>query len=334
MQRIELFKDIVSFQDSAVRDLAWVIASPGLLDASYFQAQASLSGQARVIDDEFCRQFYESQRAWLLQQDKDPQALHAWLTQRASHRLGYYFEALLQYWLQHWVGEGALAAHVPVRRNKQTLGEFDFLFTTPGSRALQHWEVAVKFYLAYQQSDGSVRYFGPQARDRLDLKLARLFEHQTQLATTDDGQKAIAQHITNNAFETIESQILLKGYLFYPAQRDWETAPLTSDGISTAHLRGWWTSVDVLHIPVMSAASRWYQVPRLSWLSPVQLTEVQAQALPNHQSLLEALSITQRKQELDPILLAELTQASDGHWREISRGFVVPEGWPAVKKET
>ena len=313
-------------QHPAVRDLAWVMRSPGLLDAAYYakhQHPKPHQTGAVIIDDGYCQQLYRQQHAWLRQLDQDPQTLLAWLAQRKSHRLGYYFEDLVEYWLRHLVADGFVASHVPVRRGKQTLGEFDFLFAQAGARALQHWEVAVKFYLAQRHADGRVLFYGPQARDRLDLKVARLLEHQAVLAHTDAGQAVIAQQ----GYASVMAQVLLKGYLFYPADMDWDSAPLPCAGISPTHLRGWWTRIDALQIPAASTASRWCRVPRLAWLAPVRVAAGHAQALVT-QADLAGFCRDQFARRAEPFMLAELAAAEDGSWREISRGFVVHGHWP------
>ena len=322
------------FQDAAVRDLAWVIRSPVLLNADYYADGTSYNAgktaqhrYAEILDDKFCVQLYGEHYAWLLQQDQSPQRLHNWLAQRKSHRLGYYFEHLVEYWLRHLVGEGYFAAHVPVRRGKQTLGEFDFLFAQPGANELQHWEVAVKFYLAHRHEDDSILFYGPQARDRLDLKVTRMLEHQTTLAQTHEGQSAIGRASAPAIYSGVSSQVLLKGYLFYPSESDWRSAPLDGDGISPAHLRGWWTRIDALQIPAASPASRWYRVPRLSWLAPVVISDGQAQGLVVRETLTNFCR-TQFTQRAEPFLLAEVAKSADGSWREISRGFVVSGVWP------
>jgi hypothetical protein len=317
------------FQCPAVRDLAWAIYSPVLLDAAYY-AGAFVNNNI-IIDDPFCQRLYQQHHAWLSQLDADPQELLAWLAQRRSHRLGYYFEYLIEYWLRHMVGEGFLKTHVPVRRDKQTLGEFDFLFADD-SGALQHWEVAVKFYLAHRHDDGRTLFYGPQARDRLDLKVARLLEHQTALAHTREGRDAIEQACAasmHGISPQVSSRILLKGYLFYPVDSDWRSAPLIGAAVSPGHLRGWWTRIDALHIPQRSHASRWRQLPRLHWLAPASVNADDIEDLVPQADLTDYCR-AQFARRAEPFLLAELAPDAHGHWREISRGFVVPAHWPQL----
>ena len=60
-----------TFQCSAVRDLAWAIRSPVLLDAAYYASNEGLQNKKRsnqdqtgsiIIDDHYCQQLYQQQK--------------------------------------------------------------------------------------------------------------------------------------------------------------------------------------------------------------------------------------------------------------------------------
>lgn len=331
--------DINQFQHAVVRDLVWVMDSPGLLDPDQFRglvpqlskttmcsASASASTSVSpVVNDAYCQSLIQQHQAWLAVQDSDPTQLQVWLEERASHRLGYYFEALLEYWLAYLYQDGFMTKHIQVQRDKQTIGEFDFLFAETQACTLQHWEVAVKFYLYHRVHDAEERWYGPMTRDRLDLKLARLLHHQVRLSQTEEGRQCIAQL----GYTRTEPHIFLKGYLFYPSYMDWRTAPHQAPGVAARHLRGWWTPLDHFHVPQQSADSRWIVIPRLRWLSPVIVN------MDEYNKLIMAQDLYQHCRELllnraAPFLLAELLPGPDGCWREVDRGFVVGSGWPAV----
>jgi len=64
---------------------------------------------------------------------------------------------------------------------RQTVGEIDFLLWDRLDRQHTHLELAVKFYLVYQ--DGNETFYpGPDARDNYSRKITRLREHQLQLS--------------------------------------------------------------------------------------------------------------------------------------------------------
>ena len=76
-----------TFRSKAVRDLAWVMSSPNLLD------------QPESLSDEWSGSLSRAALPWLTSIDDDDSKLCQWLAeQRGSTRLGFYFAALLEYW--------------------------------------------------------------------------------------------------------------------------------------------------------------------------------------------------------------------------------------------
>jgi hypothetical protein len=194
---------------------------------------------------------------------------------------------------------------------------------------IQHWEVAVKFYLHYQQPDGRVLWYGPNPRDRLDLKLQRLFHHQLALSLRPEAAGAL-QHagLTWPVFTwPVLPRLLLKGYLFYPSSSNWRNHPALPE-LSPHHLRGWWTYLDPFEIPNASEDRRWLSLPRLKWLAPAVRRESEQELMNIEQLHSFCLESLQHKQK--PPLIAEMCVTEAGAWREVSRGFVVPQYWPGI----
>jgi hypothetical protein len=123
-------------RDAAVRDLAWLLLAPGLLDARQFGALL-----AEPLEDSPHPALH-----WLLALDRAPAALHAYLADHPSRRLGLYAEQLLLYHLEHHAGARLIAANRQVQAGGRTVGECDCLLETRAGRRL-HWELAVKYYL-------------------------------------------------------------------------------------------------------------------------------------------------------------------------------------------
>ncbi len=153
---------ITPFHDPAVRDLAWLLFSPDLLSAS--RAGAPLARPAAL--------------------DRDPAVFHAQVHKPSLTRLGFYAEALLEYFLAHGPHARLILANVPLRTAGRTLSEVDFLLENVRGERL-HWELAVKFYLHIGEGDGAAtlaHYVGPNLQDRFDLKHARLVENSVGVA--------------------------------------------------------------------------------------------------------------------------------------------------------
>ncbi|MFO1391848.1 MAG: DUF1853 family protein [Agitococcus sp.] len=192
-----------SFTHPHVRNLAWVLASPSLL--SYLP---NTHYDVDVLDDDFWSTQYLAYIPKLLQLDCNPQPLEFFLARHNNHRLGYYFEYLLQFWLQdrdfHYF---ELIKHrATLFDGKTTVGELDFLVKNHQTGQIEHWEAAVKFYLGYEPLNDAYCWWGANDNDRLGNKLQHLAHKQFSHLSYEDW--------------TIERRCLVvKGRLFYPLSR-------------------------------------------------------------------------------------------------------------------
>ena len=160
------------------------------------------------------------------------------LERRRSGRLGIYYETLWGFILQHLPDTEVLAANLPVRNKQRTLGEYDLICRQGNS--ILHLELAIKFYLGLPDANSddaspTFQWIGPGLRDRLDIKLQRLFHHQLTLANLPEGKAAIT-NCTGSSDHLVISKALVQGRLFYP----WQTTMPSPEGIATEHYRGDW----------------------------------------------------------------------------------------------
>jgi len=309
--------EITPFHDSAVRDLAWLLFSPDLLSASRAGAPLARPAATRIER--------ESMLAWLAALDRDPSALHAQVHTPSLTRLGFYAEALLEYFLAHGPHARLIAANIPLRTAGRTLGEVDFLLENLRGERL-HWELAVKFYLHIGEGGGAAtlaHYVGPNLQDRFDLKHARLLNHQLGLSARDE--------FASLGFEgPWRAELFVKGRLFY-RDGDRSLASNLPPELAGDHLRGWWKT-----------ASEWRDskgdglfasLPRLGWMAERTLSAEEGEAL-----LEQTAVLSERVATLpSPIMVARYERcegyacsgcATGDVWREHSRGFIVPDEWP------
>lgn len=310
------------YNHSAVRDLAWIMKSPGLL------AQTALEG--RLVSDSLCNEIYTACTDRLNALDQDPAPLEDWLSGRQSHRLGAYFETLLQFWLIHLLDVKSVWHNLPVysqaQGSRRTLGEFDLLFQMPGEERFQHWEVAVKYYLGFKGVTGEVKWIGPGARDRLDRKLQHLATHQLPLASSPEGLAVLH----SAGIQDIDSRALVKGYLYTPLGDSRGDDPL-AEMISPSHLGGWWTSQPDTILEQADHDLVWTVLPRLRWLSPFRVNHPPEGKLLNRQSLpgfCQAHFASGRQ----PLHLVALKPSRQG-FEESNRGFVVADNWPEIAEK-
>jgi len=301
------------FQHPAVRDLAWIIGSPPLLEAG-----EGLYHPDRITR-RWCRLALHDRIPWLRRLDRKPAVLEAWLAARRSPLLGDYFEALIEFWLRHWPRVHFTASRVQVRATGRGIGEFDFLFYDRVRRQTVHWESAVKFFLRHRDRRGDYRWLGPNPRDTWDRKIGKIFQHQLRLAERSEAEPVLRRL----GVERPRPEAFVKGYLFYPADSLWQVPEPIPPQAAADHLRGWWTRSGRRCIPQQAAASRWIVLERLCWLSPATSVGEAAMDRPALDRFVERHFSGSAR----PLLLAELAPCRHGY-REISRGFVVPDTWP------
>jgi hypothetical protein len=164
-----------------------------------------------VVDDAWCRTQLKTCAQWLVALDTEPRSLHDFIAQRPTRRLGQYFETLIAFLLAHIPDTQIIATNLQVQNAQRTLGEYDFLFRDADGN-ICHWETAVKFYLQAEPLSEQRAFIGLAVRDRLDIKLDRVFQHQLQLGHTPAGRAALPTGLVLQ-----KTQAFIKGYLFYPA---------------------------------------------------------------------------------------------------------------------
>ncbi|WP_051123178.1 DUF1853 family protein [Marinobacter lipolyticus] len=296
----------------AVRHLAWMCHTPQLISSPLAFAPEKYLPE----DTE------ERLMAW----DRAPRLGPAVLTEQPARRLGHYFERLYECLIQDLLGWEILLKNQPVRNNGITLGELDFVVRNPTDNVVEHHEIAVKFYLGHLEANRETAlWYGPNAKDRLDIKSQRLIGHQSQMTERPEARILLE----SLGIETpTRPRIFMPGYLFYPLG---EKLP-PPDHIPSDHLRGDWLYIDDLdktaNAGVVGYAGKtdtrtWIPLLKPHWLGPWR----QKQA-PDRQETEEALEVV--RSAGIPRLFAVLEQSPvDGYWQETSRLFVVPDTWPA-----
>ncbi len=285
----------------AVRHLAWLCQAPPLINAS------SVFDVRTALPSDYHEQLHEL--------DQNPEPLHARLADANNRRLGRYFENLYHFLLSDVLNWTVLLRNVPVRNEQgRTLGELDFIVRNPATGRLQHHEVAVKFYLAFD-TGYTTRWYGPNARDRLDLKKNRMLLHQSCMTERPETRTLLADHQLD---EPIESAIVMPGYLFRPESRQQPSMP---DWINPGHQRGHWIRSEQIS---RKDIDTWVPLHKPDWLGSYQTCEC-----PGAAATREAL--TEAARQGWPRLFAEMKpRRDDNGFEEHQRWFVMPEAWPGT----
>lgn len=290
-------------------DLLWCFTHPPLLDLS--------EEDPRFVSTAWWAARLQNARPWLTALDDDALG-ETWRARPPSPRLGLYFEHLLRQWLASGVEYELLAHGLVIKDGRRTVGEVDFLVRAPNLETVEHWEVAVKFYLGHP-GDGTPRWFGPNARDRLDLKLAKMQGQQLDLLSTDPGREALAQL---GCPPRARARGLLQGRLYQALAREFRI-----EAHQFAHpdnRLGWWVHFGdrarILEVAEDRGAEGWAVLPKLQWLAPAHRSGADIDAL------LAASGLAPQR----PHHIALMKRSECGAWSECSRGFIVPDRWPRI----
>ncbi|MFM0500386.1 DUF1853 family protein [Paraburkholderia caffeinilytica] len=307
--------------EPAVRDLAWLLLSADLL-----RAQPPVGALATPFATQ---QEADATVDWLRALDADPADLHRDLATTRITRLGRYAERLLGWFLQHGPAARLVAAGVPLRRSGVTLGECDFLVQTQRGVRL-HWELAVKCYLHAGESRAQpgtqpvarlADYVGPNLKDRFDLKLAHVLNHQLPLSAREEF--ASVGHAG-----PWTPQMFIKGWLFYRAGET-SADPVELDPL---HGRGWWVTRSEWPDFAAVHAQIWRVLPRLEWLAPRRhASDAAGEAEGVGLTFVDAGTLAvQTLHQHGPTMIAAFVDDGTGHRVERSRGFIVPDEWPEL----
>lgn len=289
------------WQTPEVRHLAWLCQAPPLVTSGpVFDLRTALPPDY-------------PQR--LRQLDLTPQPLIDRLAAGNTHRLGQYFENLYHFLLSDVLDWPVLLRNVPVRNEQgRTLGELDFVVRNPATGRLQHHEVAVKFYLAFD-TGYTTHWYGPNAHDRLDLKTRRMISHQCRMTERPETRKVLAELGLD---DDIEAAMIMPGYLFLEDSNPHARVP---DWVNTDPQQGRWIRSGRLGDKDID---RWVPLHKPDWLGPFQsLTPPDSAA--TRDALNEAVN------QGWPRLFAEMKPRTDrAGFEEHQRWFVMPESWPGT----
>jgi len=210
----------------------------------------------------------------------------------SSPRLGYYFERLWAALVELHPDYQLVAENLPLyTANKITLGALDMLVHNQSVNCIEHWELAIKYYLQIDLGS-EIQWVGPDVQDRLDLKWQRMRTHQLPLSFHPLTRNWLAER---GLPAVTERKAILKGRLFTQADEQ--------------SLDGCWLDQQTFSHH-QQAKGDWYLLPKPFWLRQLRASDI-AQLTPYPQ-----LELNYPKQ---------LVKVERGE--ELMRCFVVDDGW-------
>ena len=179
-------------------------------------------------------------------------------------RLGHYYELLWRCILHFNPNYDIIHNNLQIHQHNTTLGEMDFIVYNRALERYEHWELALKFFLGAGDTQQLNHWFGPNLKDRLDIKFEHIKNKQSQLSLHP---ASIAQ-LEKQSIPITHRRVLIQGKLFHPSNIDTFNKPLSANihpQINPEHAHGQWiTQDDFAHRP---HDTHYYVLNRHLWLS-------------------------------------------------------------------
>ena len=233
------------YQHPLVRQLAFAVGSPNIL--SGIPEELELIHRFELHDSQTWQQYLSQYHPRLEFLDQHPEELIEFVQQLKSTRLGLRFEILVWFWLldDTYHPYQLLGHSIQQIEGAKTLGELDFLVLNTDTGLVEHWEIALKYYLA--EADFSLpHWYGLNRTDTLIRKMNHFTQKQFQF------DEALAHSIQKRF-------CVMKGQLYLPTHHADQPIPTW---INTKRRLGLWGQ----HIP--AAQDAFYRLQRHEWIYP------------------------------------------------------------------
>jgi len=130
-------------------------------------------------------------------------------------RLGHQIEYVCKQLLDASEKYEVLLHNIPIQKEKQTIGEIDFIIQEIATQQLVHVELTYKFYIIDTEiKDPILQLIGPNRCDAFNVKLAKIKNDQFSLIHTDIGRTTLLKKGINTS--NIQQQVCYKAQLFQP----------------------------------------------------------------------------------------------------------------------
>ena len=172
-------------------------------------------------------------------------------------RLGHQMEHVYKQLVEHSDNYNVVLHNLPIRKEKVTIGEIDFIIKDSINNKFIHVELTYKFYIIDPEISTPIdRLIGPNRRDSFVAKMEKMKNVQFPLLHTEEGAKTLKDKNIDGF--TIKHQCCFKAQLFYPyGSKDIDIGPLNANC-----LVGYWLRFDDFNIPHFAIAQ--YYIPSKS----------------------------------------------------------------------
>lgn len=302
-----LYPLLWSIQSPVLRDLLSLLQMPAIID----------SHSIEIISTEQRRTWIQEALDWINIEDQYPENLHHFTNTKRQYKLGLYAEDLIHYYLRFGSPYRVLHHDVQIFREKRSIGALDFLLQSPTGQ-IEHWEMAVKFYVQHKSSPHMNSWIGPEGKDSLHNKMTKFTEKQIPLSHSVEGRLFLEQQgITT----PVQQRIVMMGMLFRPWKDEW-TAPA---GMSAHQPQGTWIHRGDFFMEFYDSPHLWSPRRKPKWLAPKLCTD--------SNELLTALEILDAPMERGNYLMVSQMQPCPLGWEEIHRWIIVGDDWQCLNED-
>ncbi|WOE33106.1 MULTISPECIES: DUF1853 family protein [unclassified Acinetobacter] len=189
------------YQTPIVRQLAFALISPNIIQK--IPNQLNILHPFSLHPTQFWSQLFSIYQPRLDDLDRHPEVLYDFLNRLKSTRLGLRFESLIWFWLNdHAYHAYQLLGHsIQIIDGPRTIGELDFLLKNTETNQIEHWEVALKYYLGEQRLS-LMHWYGLNRSDTLFRKINHFTQKQFQFSQA-------LNHVIDLKFAVLKGQLYL-----------------------------------------------------------------------------------------------------------------------------
>ncbi len=207
---------------------------------------------------------------------------------QGNSRLGFIYQHLCTQAFTNSAHYQVTAEEIQLSDKGKTLGAIDLIVHNQTKQLIEHWEVAVKFYLLHQGI-----WYGPNAHDQLDKKLHRMLSHQLAMSNSAIFQQQYPE------LNVDAHRLLMQGRLYTnPFNNEQTPSHCLGHKINSSQINGYWcyySQAEQIPQPL-------YELPKIRWATGKE--EHAQQIKPSRDQFIHG-------------------QTADGKF-----WFVVPDCWP------
>lgn len=309
-----------SLESPVHRDLAWLIYSPSLLKTT---------DDMSVISSEEYVDWFDASKEWIKSEDELAFYLQEKVNTPRQYKLGLYAEDLLLHFFethpfyellvhdlqifQEKIKEGAKAGN----KEKLCIGAMDFVVRSKETAEVEHWEMAIKYYLQFQPSSDWIDFVGPSGKDSMQRKLSKMLGKQLPLSLRPE---TISRLEELGIPAPTKHRILSKGRFF----QQWGTNFEAPEGVDFHQPAGTWIRSKDFVQQFIFSQKRWKIRRHPSWIAPY-ITVDESELLRTEQ-VLEAPFERERF-----LMLSEMVPCTKG-WQEEHRWVLVVDDWGRIEE--